>query len=272
MDYQLIDSGDKRRLEKYGKFLIDRPDPEAMWSKTDTLLWEKADARFVNDNWQTQKSFPQDWIISVMGLKVKLKLTPFKHTGIFPEQHFEWQIIEDQIKKDGGEFKMISLFGYTGVSSLVGLKNGARVTHIDASRPSIAWFKENLDINQFEQKPIRYIIEDVLKFVQREIKRGNKYDGIIMDPPVYGHGPRGEKWSFDKNFQKLLDDSLEILTDDPKFLIINAYAVSTSHQTLRNMLIEKMDKFKGSVSSGELELTDKSGRTLTTGIYALWQK
>lgn len=290
MDYELIDTGEGRRLERFGEYLIDRPDPEILWQKTLPVSnWDEANAKFVRTHedkgrWETKPNFPESWTLDIGEIKMVLKLSPFKHLGVFPEQLEQWERIAYSVKRTVDEAKnqpnILNLFGYTGAASLFALEAGAKVTHVDASRPAISWFNENLKINNLDSKPVRFIPEDCLKFVEREIKRGNKYDGIIMDPPVYGHGPNGEKWSFSKDFPKLLEMTVNLLTPDPLFLIINAYAVSTSPTTLQNMLQEKVNKFgglpageAGEITSGELTLKETSGgRTLSTGIYAIWQK
>lgn len=290
MDYELIDSGNGRKLERFGKYLIDRPDPEVLWQQTLPISnWDEADCKFVRTfedkgRWETKPNFPESWEITHQNLKILLKLSPFKHVGVFPEQEWQWQLVSNSvnqsIKENNKQPNIFNLFGYTGVASLVAIEAGANVTHVDASRPAISWFVENLKLNNLDKKPVRFIPEDCLKFVEREIKRGNKYDGIIMDPPVYGHGPKGEVWSFSKDFPKLLDMSVKLLSDNPLFLIVNAYAVSTSPTTLQNMLQEKLNKFEGlpagkagEITSGELTLKETSGgRTLSTGIYAIWQK
>jgi len=251
-DYELIDSGNGRRLEKFGQYLIDRPDPEVLWQKT------------LPDSRETKPNFPESWIVNHNDIKILLKLSPFKHVGVFPEQDWQWDLILNSTPKDSN---ILNLFGYTGVATVSCLKAGAKVTHVDASRPAIGWLIENLKLNNLEKSSIRYIPEDCLKFVQREIKRGVKYDGIIMDPPVYGHGPNGEKWSFIKDFPSLLDNVSKLLSDNP------FYAISTSPTTLQNMLQEKFSKLSGEITSGELTLKEQSGgRILSTGIWAMWKK
>lgn len=277
MDYELIDSGAGRRLERFGKYILNRPDPEVMWSKNlSESDWDNADAKFLNDKWVTKQNFPEKWEFKINNLKVNLKLTPFKHVGIFPEQLEQWSIISNlvvqSISKSGKQPHILNLFGYTGVASLHALLAGAKVTHLDASRPAITWFKENQTLSGLEDKPARIIIDDVLKFTAREIKRGVKYDGVVMDPPVYGHGPNGEKWSFTKDFPILLENVSKILVPEPLFVIVNAYAVSTSSTSLANILQGKLQNLKGNITNGELTLKEKSGgRTLSTGIYAIWQ-
>ena len=279
MDYELIDSGNGRRLERFGVYLIDRPDPEVLWQKTlADDEWKKAEAKFVhthedNGRWETKPNFPESWVINFNNLKILLKLSPFKHLGAFPEQEWEWTLISELVTCNASQSNILNLFGYTGLASLSALSAGAKVTHVDASRPAISWFNDNLKLNNLDDKPVRFIPEDCLKFVEREIKRGTKYDGIIMDPPVYGHGPNGEKWSFSKDFPTLLDNVTKLLSNNPLFVIVNAYAVSTSPTTLQNILQGKFNEFGGEIKSGELTLKEKSaGRILSTGIWAMWKK
>ena len=275
MDYELIDSGNGRRLERFGKYILNRPDPEVMWQKSlSPEEWaNKADAEFVNDRWVTKNDFPEKWELEINDLIVNLKLTPFKHVGIFPEQKFEWDLISKTIKETTSEPNILNLFGYTGVASLSALSAGAKVTHVDASRPTITWFKENQELSGLSEKYARIIIDDALKFTAREIKRGVKYDGVIMDPPVYGHGPNGEKWSFAKDFPKLLDNVSQILSDNPIFVIVNAYAISSSSVSLANILNDKLKNLNGNITNGELTLKETSGgRILSTGIWSIWQK
>jgi 23S rRNA (cytosine1962-C5)-methyltransferase len=245
-----------------------------MWQKTlSPEEWSKADAEFSNDRWITKNNFPEKWKIGINNLKVNLKLTPFKHVGIFPEQKFEWDLISKTIKETAHEPNILNLFGYTGIASLSAIEAGAKVTHVDASRPAITWFKENQDLSGLSEKYARIIIDDALKFTGREIKRGVKYDGVIMDPPVYGHGPNGEKWSFTKDFPKLLDNVSQILSDSPIFVIVNAYAISSSSVSLANILNDKLKSFNGNITNGELTLKETSaGRILSTGIWSIWQK
>lgn len=281
MDYELLDSGNGRRLERFGNYILNRPDPEVMWQKSlPPDEWAKADAEFVNDRWNTKHNFPEKWLFEINNLKVNLKLTPFKHVGMFPEQKFEWdlisKIINEKVNPEQNEQlepNILNLFGYTGVASLSVLEAGGKVTHVDASRPAITWFKENQELSGLSSKHARIIIDDALKFTAREIKRGVKYDGVIMDPPVYGHGPNGEKWSFAKDFPKLLDNVSQILSNDPLFVIVNAYAISSSSVSLANILNDKLKNLNGNISNGELTLKEKSGgRILSTGIYAIWSK
>lgn len=269
-DYELIDSGNGKRLERFGKYTLVRPDPQAIWAaKLDTRDWVLANATF-DEKWNN-KDIPESWIIKYESLKLKLKLTPFKHTGIFPEQSIHWQFIYQTLSQISN-LNFLNLFGYTGVASLVAAKAGAKVTHVDASKPAIDWLKENEKLN-FDDSPIRVIVDDVSKFVEREIRRGNKYNAIIMDPPVYGHDPKGKVWDFNKDFPKLMKSTAKLLGDNPLFVIVNAYALSSSALMLENVVNDHLVHLGGVLESGELCLKEKSrGRLLSTGIFAKWQK
>lgn len=276
IDYKLIDSGEGRRLERFGQYILDRPDPEVLWLKSlSPEVWKRADARF-EKNWIKKTQIPTSWEISANGLKFKLKLTPFKHTGIFPEQDWEWEYINKQISeyvnKTNKKPNVLNLFAYTGAATMFAAKSGAKVTHVDASRPAITWANENRDLNDLTHTPIRWIIDDALTFVNREIKRGVKYDAVIMDPPVYGHGPTGKPWDFARDFPKLLNSTRQVLSEKPLFVLVNAYASSISPTTLANTLADYFKGFEGKIDFGELNLKEKSrNRILSTGVWARWQ-
>lgn len=272
MDYELLDSGEGRRLERFGKYVLDRPDPEVLWKKSlSDAEWQKADA-FFKDKWIIKTQVPEKWQIDVEDLKFWLKLSPFKHVGIFPEQEWQWEYISKAIKSVKS-IKVLNLFAYTGAATMFAAKAGAKVTHVDASKPAITWANENRELNDLKDAPIRWIVDDALTFIQREIKRGNTYDAIIMDPPVYGHGPTGKPWDFARDFAKLLAACKQILSEKPLFLIVNAYAVSTSPITLQNTLRDYLVSFGGTIDGGELTLKEQvSGRLLSTGIWARWKK
>lgn len=268
-DYELLDSGDGKRLERYAQYVISRPDPSALWEKgLQEADWQNVDASFENDKWIHKKPMPDKWKVRYKDLSFWARLTPFKHTGIFPEQHLQWDFISNNTKP---ESNILNLFGYTGIASLTAAVSGGKVTHVDASKPAISWTHENQELSGLEDKPIRWIVDDATTFVRREIKRGVKYDGIIMDPPVYGHGPKGETWDFMKDFPKLLEVCGQVLSDSPQFVLINAYAVSASSILLENMLQDTMKMFSGIVEAGELALQEKHRkRLLSTGIFARW--
>lgn len=271
-DYELIDSGDGRRLERFGKYTLVRPDPQAIWKPmADSAHWEKTDAVF-DGKWINKNGVPEKWLIKYEDLSLNLKLTPFKHTGIFPEQIINWEFISDKIKSAGREINVLNLFGYTGVSTLVAAAAGAKVTHLDASKPSMTWLRENQEASGLMEKPIRLIIDDALKFTTREIRRGVKYDAVLMDPPVYGHDPEGRVWDFNKDFPKLMENVSQILSSNPLFVIVNTYAISSSSIMLENVMKDYLGKLGGTIQIGELALKEKTGgRLLSTGIFGRWE-
>lgn len=281
-DYELLDSGGGSRFERYGDYTLVRPDPQCIWRKRqEDPVWQSADAVFLKENkegrWSKKDAIPDKWKVKYKDLSFYARLTPFKHTGIFPEQSLQWDFMREELQKAKskaqGEVKVLNLFGYTGIASLACAKEGAHVTHVDASKPSISWARENQEVSGLLDHPIRWILDDALAFCQREVRRGNKYDGILMDPPIYGHGPGGERWDFFDFFPKLLDVCMELLSDTPVFFLINAYAISASSLMLENMLQDRFRVFGGKIESGELALQEKSSeRLLSTGIFARWSK
>jgi 23S rRNA (cytosine1962-C5)-methyltransferase len=284
-DYELIDSGNGLRFERFGKYRLVRPDPQIIWNpRLDKSEWMKADAQFDPEKkqWIVKNKIPDKWLMHYKNIGFYAKLSPFKHTGVFPEQTLQWEWISSvmvfaslskQRQNMKNELNILNLFGYTGIASLVCSVGGATVTHVDASRPTIGWARENQAVSGLEKKPIRWILDDAMKFVQREVKRGVKYDGIIMDPPIYGHGPTGEKWDFNESFPKLLSLCRLILSDRPLFILINAYAISSSSLMLKNVLEDYVGDLKGIVDYGELALEEKSAkRLLSTGIFARWSR
>lgn len=269
-DYELLDSGDGYRLERFGTYTIAKPDPQAIWErKLVAEKWQAADAIYEKDGWVRRRVVPEKWLLAYKNISFHARLTPFKHTGIFPEQHLHWDFITQKISQSQKSVTILNLFGYTGIASIVAAAAGARVTHVDASKPAIAWARENQAASGLEEKPIRWILEDALKFVEREVRRGNKYDGIIMDPPIYGHGPTGEIWDFPKSFPELMNACTQVLSEHPLFVITNAYAISSSALMLENVMRDSLKS--GDVEVGELALKEKSGeRLLSTGIFARW--
>ncbi|MBA3724402.1 MAG: class I SAM-dependent methyltransferase [Candidatus Levybacteria bacterium] len=275
--YELLDTGNGMRLERFGKYRLVRPDPQAIWQPHRPQdEWLAADAVYnvYRKEWDNKNNVPQKWLMHYKDLSFWAELTPFKHTGVFPEQILQWDWIEDKLRIKNQEqktVKVLNLFGYTGIASLVAAHAGAVVTHIDASRPTIAWARENQAASGLETKPIRWILEDAIKFVQREVKRGNTYDAIIMDPPVYGHGPNGEKWDFTESFPELLSVCRQVLSPKPVFILINAYAISASSLMLENVLKDFVPTQKSHIEVGELAIEEQgSGRLLSTGIFGRW--
>lgn len=277
-DYALIDSGHGRRLERWGKFTLDRPDPQVLWKPVlSEKEWSRADARFDrkadgSGTWHTRKPLPEKWTISFEDLSFHVKPTSFKHTGLFPEQTVNWTWLKKLIGQASGEVSVLNLFGYTGGATLAAAAAGANVTHVDASKGSIKWARDNQELSGLGEKPIRWIMDDAMKFVEREVRRGRKYQGIIMDPPPYGRGPEGELWKIEKDLTVLLDHCCQLL-DNPLLALINTYATDYSGIALHNCLLDYQKALGGSIESGELAIQEETGnRLLPSGIFARWQR
>ena len=278
-DYQLIDSGAGRKLERYGSMLVERPEPQALWAPTlPAERWTKAQAIFKNaaereedegGEWDFQiKNPPETWAMTVENATMVARFMAFRHMGIFPEQRPHWMWVKDRIA--GRPLKILNLFAYTGAASMIAAASGATVTHVDASKKAIQWAKDNQAASGLNDKPIRWIIEDARKFVAREIRRGNKYDGILLDPPRYGRGTDGEVWKFETDTAPLLKDCAALLSDDASFMILTAYALRFSSVALAQMMEDVAPK-RGSIDHGELWLGDESGnRPLPTSLFARW--
>ncbi len=278
-EYELIDSGDEEKLERFGYYTFVRPEPKALWHKNpDRTIWEKADAVYKRSSsgggtWNYPKEISRQWIMHRKNLSFLVKPTGFKHMGFFPEQAVFWDLITQKISSQKKSVSLLNLFAYTGGSTLAAAAAGASVTHIDSSKEVVSWARENAKLSKLEDKPIRWIPEDVMTFVKREIKRSNSYDAIILDPPKFGRGVNNEVWKIEEDLPKLLDMCMEILSSDPLFIIINAYAVSYSSLTLGNMLIQLVQKYKGRVYTGELGTKHSSNQTiLPNSIFGVWEK
>lgn len=274
-DYELLDSGNGMRYERFGPYTTVRPDPQAIWRPTKLSEWQHADVQYERTmkdqgRWKFKRAIPEKWKMSWKDINFWARLTSFKHTGVFPEQSLQWEWMQEKIKHIEKP-KVLNLFAYTGIASIAAAAAGAEVTHVDASKPSVGWARENQLISNLQDKPIRWILEDCLKFVEREVRRGNTYDGIIMDPPVYGHGPTGQIWRFNDHFPKLVNICSILLSQKPLFMIVNAYAISSSSIMLENVLADYLPK--GKIEVGELCLQETLGkRLLSTGLYARWSQ
>ena len=276
-DYALLDSGGGRKLERYGRYTVVRPEPQCFWSPRDPAAFDAADAVFdPTDEDETGRwrfagnpidSFPLAW----RDVRFTSRFTPFRHLAFFPEQAANWEWLDGRVRRLGKP-RILNLFGYTGVASLACAAAGAEVTHVDASKKSVAWARENAALSGMADKPIRWIVEDARKFVAREVRRGSKYDGIILDPPKFGRGPKGEVWEFYKFLPDLLDACRNILTPSPLFIQLTAYAVKASSVTMYYAVRELMSAFDGVTAAGEIGLTEQSsGRFLSTAVYARWK-
>ncbi len=289
--YEILDSGNGEKLERFGDFVLRRPDPQALWSKElSNEKWEAADAHFVNSgrsgSWRTKTDLPESWPIELAGLTFGISLSAFKHTGIFPEHAENWnwigETVERESKKrtDNKPISVLNLFGYTGGASLAAAKAGASVTHVDGSKVSVNRASENARLSGLGEKPIRWIIDDAMEFVKREVRRGNHYDGIIMDPPAYGHGPNKELWEIETHLPILIAECQKILSDQPLFVLLNGYASGYSAIAYKNNLsdlikgktaIGQSGRKEGEMEFGELASETKSGRQLPAGIFARWR-
>ena len=279
-DYEILDMSDGEKLERWGDIILIRPDPQIIWKeKIYPNKWKAAFARYSRSNtgggsWKYIKKIPENWSIKYKDLTFNIKPMGFKHTGLFPEQAVNWDWMIDKIKSSNRkDIKVLNLFAYTGGATVACSYAGASVCHVDSSKGMVSWAKENVISSGLGDRPVRFIIDDVTKFVQREIRRGNKYDAIIMDPPSYGRGKNGEVWQFENNISDLVELCSEVLSDDPLFFLINSYTTGISSKVLENILSLKIKMKKGKLSSGEIGLPMKdSNLVLPCGIYARWEK
>ena len=280
-DYEILDMANGEKLERWGNVTLVRPDPQIIWKqKSFPNNWKQINAVYNRSktgggSWNYKKQMPKAWQIKYKNLTFNIKPMGFKHTGLFPEQAVNWDWMINKIeneKKHKKEIKVLNLFAYTGGATVACLSAGASVCHVDSSKGMVSWAKENVISSKLADRKIRYIIDDVVKFVQREIRRGNKYDAIIMDPPSYGRGAKGEVWQFENNIYDLVELCTQVLSDDPLFFLINSYTTGISAKVLENMLRLEIKK-KGTLSSGEIGLPMKNSEiVLPCGIYARWEK
>ncbi len=279
-DYKLIDSADGEKLEYWGKYLLRRPDPQAVWSvKSEKNLWGKTDAWYHRSDkggghWEYFNKLPERWTVNYRNLTFNIKPMGFKHTGLFPEQAVNWDWFSELIENANREIKVLNLFAYTGGATVAALAAGASVCHVDASKGMVTWAKENVVSSGLADRSVRYIVDDVKKFVAREIRRQNKYDAIIMDPPSYGRGPSGEVWKIEDELFPLVEDCVKVLSDKPLFFLINSYTTGLSAEILKNILnMTLKKKFGGKVSADEIGLPmSASGLVLPCGISGRWCK
>lgn len=280
-EYELIDSGQGEKLERFGNYVLSRPDKEALWQKEmSKSVWGKADLLFEREGkktkWIIKNKTPNNWQIKYGGLNFLIKPTSFKHIGLFPEQVSNWNWMEKIIKKEKlsrKEINVLNLFAYTGGATLTCARAGANVCHVDASKQSVSWARENAKLSSLEGAPIRWIIDDAILFLKREIKRGRKYDAIIMDPPTFGHGPKDELWKIEDDFIDLIKLCQEILSDDPIFFLINGYTAGYSSVVYENNLKDIFKDKRGKIEGGELLIEHKnSNKMLPCGIFARWSK
>lgn len=279
-DYEILDMANGEKLERWGNIILIRPDPQIIWKeKSFPEKWKNANAKYNRSNtgggnWNFIKPLPKSWQIKYKDLTFNIKPMGFKHTGIFPEQAVNWDWMMNKIRNSNREIKVLNLFAYTGGASVACLKAGASVCHVDSSKGMCEWAKENVASSGLRERPIRFLVDDVVKFVNREIRRGNKYDGIIMDPPSYGRGTNGEVWKFEENIADLVKLCMNVLSDQPLFFLINSYTTGISSQVLENLLkINIPKKVGGKFSHGELGLPMTNSKLiLPCGIYGRWEE
>ncbi|HIT71031.1 MAG TPA: class I SAM-dependent methyltransferase [Candidatus Scatovivens faecipullorum] len=279
-DYEILDMSDGEKLERWNNIVLIRPDPQIIWKeKMFPEKWKLANARYNRSSnggggWKYNKKVPDSWKVQYKELTFNIKLMGFKHTGLFPEQAVNWDWMINKIRNSGRkDIKVLNLFAYTGGATVACSYAGAQVCHVDSSKGMVSWAKENLAVSGLSDRPVRFIIDDVTKFVQREIRRGNKYDAIIMDPPSYGRGKNGEVWQFENNIADLVELCKGVLSETPLFFLINSYTTGISSKVLENILNLKLGMKKGKLSSGEIGLPMKdSNLVLPCGIYGRWEK
>lgn len=278
-DYELLDCSEGERLERWGNVVLIRPDPQVIWNTPkEHPLWHRADARYIRSkegggHWECRKKLPENWNIGYRDLKFKISPTGFKHTGLFPEQAVNWDMMREKIAGAGRSIKVLNLFAYTGGATLAAASAGASVCHVDAAKGMVHWARENAELSSLAEKPVRWIVDDCAKFVEREIRRGNTYDAIIMDPPSYGRGPSGEVWKLEDQIYDLVKLCTGVLSDDPLFFLLNSYTTGLSASAMAYVLGVNMQKFGGKVSAEEIGLpVTASGMVLPCGSSAIWSK
>ncbi len=279
-DYECLDAGGKEKLERFGSYIFRRPEPQAIWNKFEDEKWQKVDGYYQRSSeggghWDFYTSLPPFWTISYEHLTFKVCPTNFKHTGIFPEQAANWDFIMDKIEHANREIKVLNLFAYTGCASMAAASRHAKVVQVDASRGMTEWAKDNMKLSHLEKEEIHFIVDDCIKFVEREIRRGNTYDAIIMDPPSYGRGPNKEVWKFENSLYHLIDLCMKLLSNKPLFFLINSYTTGISSIVLENILKTTILKKypHGHICAGEIGLPiTKDHLILPCGIYGRWEE
>lgn len=279
-DYELIDSGNGLKLERFGPYQFVRPESQAIWTPVlDAKTWHDVDAYFQlsggleEGHWHFNKPVDKRWQMSYNGIKFWAETTPFRHVGFFPEQANHWEWMTNLVATAGRPIKVLNLFGYTGLATVMIAKSNAQVTHVDASKKAVSWASDNLKLSGLEDRSVRWIVEDALKYVRREIKRESKYDGIILDPPKFGRGPNGEIWKIEDSLPALLKDCRSLLSDKPLFVALTTYAIRLSPLSLYNFMSEMLKGLGCKTTAGELVLIEKTaGRPLSTADFVRWEK
>ena len=278
VDYELLDTGNGRKLERYGVYRLVRPEPQALWKpRLPEHIWDSADAFFrpsgdeSGGHWALTEKMPPEWPMQYRHLRFHCHLVNSRHTGVFPEQASNWDWIYGCIKSSGRRIRVLNLFGYTGLASLMAASAGAEVTHVDASRKAIAWGRDNQALSGMSPLPIRWLVDDVFKFIRREIRRQSLYDGLILDPPKFGRGPEGQVWEFFNDLPDLLHDCRKLLSAAPLFIVLTAYAIRASALSISQALGEALNGLGGKLNAGELVLRETSAkRLISLAIFVRW--
>lgn len=278
-DYEILDMANGEKLERWGNYILQRPDPQIVWQdKSFTDKWKNVDAVYHRSKkgggyWENINDIKASWQVKYKDLTFNIKQMGFKHTGLFPEQAVNWDYMINKIKNSNRKIKVLNLFAYTGGATVACAYAGADVVHVDSSRGMVSWAKENIESSNLTDRYVRFIVDDCIKFVKREIRRGNKYDAIVMDPPSFGRGSNGEVWNIEESLYPLIKLCMEILSDNPLFFLINSYTTGMSPKVLENILYMTVNKkYKGKISSGEVGLPMKdSNLILPCGIYGLFE-
>lgn len=278
-EYELIDASSGERLERWGDVILIRPDPQIIWKTEKGSEWQKADARYIRSakgggHWEVYRKTAESWPVKFGELTMHIRPTGFKHTGVFPEQAVNWQFFDEIIKKEDRQISVLNLFAYTGGATLACAKAGASVCHVDASKGIVSWARENAELSNLSDKPIRWIVDDCKKFVEREIRRGRRYDAVIMDPPSYGRGPSGEVWQLEDQIYDLVKLCAGVLSDDPLFFVINSYTSGLTPSVMKYVLSQTVMKNRGGeLSADEIGImVSKTGQCLPCGSTAIWKK
>jgi len=275
VDYQLLATGDGLKCERWGQYTLVRPDPQALWPRQAQACWGEADATYHRNKsgggrWEVRRKLPEHWQIGWQGLRFRIRPTQFKHTGLFPEQAANWEWFSRIIREARQPVSVLNLFGYTGGATLAAAAAGASVCHVDAAKSMVQWCRDNAALSGLQEAPIRYITDDCLKFVQREARRGRRYDAIIMDPPVYGRGSGGEMWKLEDNLVPLLETCQRILSPRPLFFLLNSYTAGLSPVAIGNLLAPMLPE-QGTLAMGEIALRGaEDQRLLPCGVFGRW--
>lgn len=278
-DYALLDSGDRRKLERYGELTLVRPDDQALWSPgLDNQTWEAVDGEFQGGadedgggRWKTAPTAPDDWVMSYGEVKFICRFSAFRHVGVFPEQSPHWDWMVARARDASRPLRVLNLFGYTGIASLLLADAGARVTHVDASKKAISWARENQALSGIDDQAVRWICDDAMKFCAREARRGNTYDGILLDPPKFGRGPKNETWQLYDDLPPMMALCRQLLSQEANFLVLTSYAVRSSFLSMHGLVDEHLNGMGGNLESGELALSEDAGRRLLpTSLFVRW--